>query len=57
MAYINLYVFLCICIVQNSKTANNKKTVHLYAEGNAVGVEGAVCPIGKAYAEGIAVGV
>jgi hypothetical protein len=31
--------------------------VHLYAEGKAVGVEGAICPIGKAYAEGKAVGV
>jgi hypothetical protein len=31
--------------------------VHLYAEGKAVGVEGAICPNGKAYAAGKAIGV
>jgi hypothetical protein len=57
MACINLYVFLSICTVENSKLQIKKKLVHLYAEGKAVGVEGAECPNGKAYPEGLAVGV
>jgi hypothetical protein len=48
------------CLFALSKIAKlqiKKKLVHLYAEGKAVGVEGAEYPNGKAYAEGLAVGV
>jgi hypothetical protein len=55
-----MYEFICISVYLHCLKQQNckkKKIVHLYAEGNAVGVEGAICQNGKAYAEGEAVGV
>jgi hypothetical protein len=50
-------MYFCVFALPKTAKLQKKKSVHLYAEGKAVGVEGAICPIGKACAEGKAVGV
>jgi hypothetical protein len=49
--------FCLFALPKTEKLQIKKKTVHLYAEGKAVGVEGGICPNGTSYAEGITVGV
>jgi hypothetical protein len=49
--------FCLFALPKTAKQQIKKKTVHLYAEGKAVGVEAAMCPNGTSYAEGITVGV
>jgi hypothetical protein len=56
--HICFYIYLCAFDdVEPANLENKKKSGTPYAEGIAVGVEGAIRPNGKAYAEGKAVGV
>jgi hypothetical protein len=55
--HVNIYIYFCVVALSKTAKLQEKKMVHLYAEGKAVGVGGAVCPNGRAYAEGKAVGV
>jgi hypothetical protein len=47
--HICLYIYLCaFAAVEPAILENKKKSGPPYAEGNAVGVEGAICPMVKA---------
>jgi hypothetical protein len=55
--YVFIYIYVHLMLWNQQIWKIKKKSGPPYAEGIAVGVEGAICPNGKAYAEGKAVGV